>query len=127
MTNEEKEWPSANRFVAVLDVMGFKDFVLKNSHETVVETMRTIKNVKETLIDGTNPGMRMDTNLRSVQFSDSIFVFSLSDTAQDLLNILHQCRIMMAVCITQKIPMKGAISCGKITAEFSNSILLDNL
>ena len=76
---EEVRWkPTCNRFVAFFDVMGFKDYVMRNKHEDVLKRITDIKNAKQLIIDGTTPGLFMDTKLKSFQFSDSFFIFSES-------------------------------------------------
>ncbi len=125
MSKKEIKWEEkAKRFVAFLDIMGFKDMMMKTSHEYVLDKVTITKRLKELLIDGTKEGLEMTTNLRSFQFSDSTFIFSASDTAQDFSNLLHQCRILLRFCFEYKIPIKGAISHGVITADFKNSIFV---
>lgn len=121
---KEKNWEvTANRFVAFFDILGFKDFVMKNPHEVVVEKMTMLKNARRYALDGFAADGRkvMITNLKSVQFSDSFFVFTATDSADDFLNLLHLSRVLLSGSFAERIPLKGAISYGKITTDFDAS------
>lgn len=124
---KEKNWDvTANRFVAFFDILGFKDFVLKHPHEFVLDKITLLKNARRYAVDGfaTDGKKVMNTNLKSFQFSDSFFVFTATDSAEDFLNLLFLSRVLLSSSYSQKIPLKGAISYGKITADFENSIFV---
>ena len=121
----EPEWNiTCNRFVAFFDMMGYKDIFMKNGHNYVLKLITDIKNAKQTIIDGTREGLEMNTGLKSFQFSDSFFIFSKSESAQDALNLFHQSRILLAFCNQINVPIKGAISFGWVTVDFANSIFV---
>lgn len=123
MSTEEYNWNgTADRFIAFIDVMGFKNMVMNNDHKEVLEKMNTLEGVRVTVIDGENPNMLMETNLKSSSFSDSFVVFSASDRPDDLLVLIHQLRILLGVCFGAKIPLKGTLSFGKVTTDFDKSI-----
>jgi len=125
MEKEEEKWQATtNRFVAFFDIMGFKDMVITKGHEEVLKIIEDIKNATTAIMDGKMTNIKMQTNLKSFQFSDSFFIFSISDTPNDLLILLHQSKILLNYCFSQKIPLKGAISFGKVTADFNKSIFV---
>lgn len=125
MKQEYENWnATTDRFVGFFDIMGFKDNVLKNKHEDILKMLENIKNINTAIIDGTMQNMAANTNLRSFQFSDSFFIFSVSNTPRDLFNLLRRSRVLLGYCFSEKIPLKGALSFGKITADFDKSIFI---
>jgi hypothetical protein len=118
---------TCNRFVAFFDIMGFKDMVMRNSHDYVVKKIRDANRGSKIHIDGILEGWyekRMETNLRSFQFSDSFFIVSESDRPKDALNMIYQSSHFINSCIRSQIPLKGAISYGLVTADFKNRIFV---
>lgn len=125
MENENDKWKvTTERFVGFFDIMGFKDKVMSNSHEDIVSMIENLKNAKTATIDGRWGNVKQQTNLKSFLFSDSFFIFSASDSPWDLLNLLHNSKILLNYCFSQKIPLKGAISFGNATANFDRSIFV---
>ncbi len=105
-----------NRFVAFIDILGFKNFVDTNTHQQVLNSLKLVKKSLEEIEN------REAEDLRTWIFSDSILVMSNNDTysAADA--------IMISVCqivehsLKLGLLVKGVISHGKFTADFENSI-----
>jgi hypothetical protein len=123
---EESNWEATtNRFVAFFDILGFKDYVQGNSHQTVLKHLKQLKQGTRYIFDGrTKEKMVMKTNLKSFLFSDTILIFSASDTMRDLLSLLYLSRIFLGTSIIDKTPIKGAISHGLVTADFTDNIFV---
>lgn len=126
-TPDSNGWtPTANRFVAFFDIMGFKDLVLKRKHEDIVNILKTLSDARNELnnINNTsispNDASRGET--KSFTFSDSIIFFSKSDKEEDAYKIVLDCIYLLRIALRNKIPIKGAISYGKITVDIENSI-----
>ena len=132
---EEIIWEkTANRFVAFFDIMGFKDFVYRNSHDVVLkklefihETLIPIEDNFEESFNSIKNGIIVKKSgnwpaCKTVIFSDSILIFSVGDTLSDAENILFDCKWLMNHSMMNNIPMKGAISHGLFTANIEKSI-----
>lgn len=127
--------PTCNRFVAFLDIIGFKDMVLRNSHLEVYNILKsfqpTIQKIEEhakSFLDGKaiiiNEEGKEDKSpiVRSVLFSDSIILISNGDSLLSASYMfLHVGQILYDALI-KRIPMKGAIAYGEQTADFEKSL-----
>jgi hypothetical protein len=113
---------TCNRFVAFFDIMGFKDRVARNSHEDIYSDMLNISITKDTLkkaIEKSN----IDKNVISImKFSDSIMIFSKDDSIITYDIFTAATTILFTDAIKNNIPLKGAISYGKITVDKKNEI-----
>lgn len=72
-----------NRFVAFLDILGFKDKVMRNSHEEIYSELNKISTVRrhlEKLVIKNKIGLYKDIDIYIVSFSDSIVLFSKNDS-----------------------------------------------
>ncbi|MDF2437721.1 MAG: hypothetical protein K0Q95_2097 [Bacteroidota bacterium] len=124
---EKLSWePTSNRFVAFFDIMGFKDLVLKTDHNKIVELLEglSLKREELNLLNNHSPE---DENLkmgetRSFTFSDSIIFFSKGETLEDIKKILIDCFFLQREALRLEIPIKGALSYGKITLKIDNSL-----
>lgn len=127
---------TCNRFVAFFDIMGFKDLVLHNTHDSVLRKMNKIKtiisplekdltqflNQEENELTADQKSKIIQTAVKPVFFSDSILVTTTSDTEADLREI-----IFVSIWLTKRsfeigLPIKGGVSYGKFTADFEKSI-----
>jgi hypothetical protein len=123
-TNKWKQ--TTNRFVAFFDIMGFKDLVLKKDHEHIVTLLKSLSERRKELGNANNFTIQVGKvkmgESKSFTFSDSIIFFTKGDSPSDLNKILLDCLYMLSQSLKYQIPIKGAISYGKITVDKTNSI-----
>jgi hypothetical protein len=137
MVERKKAWNNTcNRFVAFLDIMGFKDMVFRKSHEDVKKMLESlhptiklfedlikgefkIKELKEKLEEDYSPSIPL---ILPVSFSDSIIFISGDSSISSLAALLEYIKIVFFQAISEGIPMKGAIACGEMTADKDNSL-----
>lgn len=121
-------WLNTNkRFIAFFDIMGFKDFVTHNSHENVLEKLEQLTSFKEMIEEERNLYLNnkpnaINSSIKPVLFSDSFLMISNDDSKDSLNDMLYLAIVFMQMCIEKEIPIKGCISCGKLTADFKKSI-----
>lgn len=114
----------ANRFVVFLDILGFKDMVLNSTHDAIFKKLEILKSYS-TRIDSFGPYVELGIEVnqtKTVAFSDSIIIFSKSDSRGDFWKIVSQIRAVQKRAFENAIPIKGAISYGEISVDFENSI-----
>ncbi|MES2656512.1 MAG: hypothetical protein V4620_13040 [Bacteroidota bacterium] len=112
------------RFVVFLDIMGFKDFVARHTHDEVYEMMSRISLVKES-IDELSARYTTSTykdKLYTTSFSDSIILFSEDDSARSLEMIVSATSFLFSTAMGQSIPMKGAIAHGLMSVNKTQQI-----
>ena len=124
----ELDFPeTADRFIAYFDIMGFKDRVYREGHEEVQKMMDTVaeavqyinkmKGIKE------NDGVICEKNppIKAVTFSDSILFVAEGGSAKNMNLLLLISRVFLRLMFENRIPIKGALSYGRFTANFEKS------
>jgi len=119
-----KEWQAtAERYVAFLDIMGFKDRMYRESHNDVLKFMEAlsgrIKSI-EKLATKRLTGQR--GVVRPIFFSDSILLVSNDDSTESRVSIIAACIWLTRACLSMGVPIKGAISLGMQTSNFDKSL-----
>jgi hypothetical protein len=122
--SEKSEWPiTANRFVAVLDIMGFTDLVARRPHEEVVSSFKTLLSMTDENINLFNGALEIkDYSIRKAAFSDTIVFISKGDSLSDLQHMAHNLWTFQLNAFSLQLPTKGAVSHGMVTADFDSSI-----
>lgn len=127
---------TCNRFVAFLDIMGFRDRVFRESHEDVKKTLESLRpaiefienTTKEALIkritksQGKNDVVSTPSAVLPITFSDSIILVSWDDSDLSASFLFTYIEMIMNVAIDKGIPMKGALAFGKLTADLDKSL-----
>lgn len=122
-TEPEKEWEvTTERFVAFFDIMGFKDRVDKNSHEKVFNDLNQIKIILTAIERGKYGLGQEKKTIKTAIFSDSIILFSEDDSKSSLYAMALSCVGLISHAFNNDIPIKGALSSGKISADLKRSI-----
>lgn len=103
-----------DRFVAFLDIMGFKDRVARNAHEDVLKELEIFQsNISQYV------SYHRDADIQIALFSDSILIYSQDNTLSSLLALADITSHIMMYAIQQEkpIPLKGAIAAGRMTCN----------
>ncbi len=118
---DKDDWEvTANRFVAYFDILGFKNRVMRESHEKVYEQLEKISRLK--LIIENHKYTLEDKQVYITIFSDSIFVFSEDASGNSFDFFIAAITTLFGATISNKIPLKGAIAYGEITVDKENQI-----
>ena len=126
MESKEKNWITTDkRFIVFLDIMVFKDFVARNSHEHVYDIMTKLSKARE-LIDSFNVDQFgtnfSDKGLYTTSFSDSIILFSKDNSISSFELITAATEFLMSEAMKDAIPMKGSIAYGTISVNKAKQI-----
>lgn len=113
------------KFIAFLDILGFKEMVLKNSHEKLVKNFNSFIANLHVAIAGAEPYFGDDKNrspynfdkapVNGVLISDSILLWSNSTTNQDFINITKAVQSAIGLLTRSAFPLRGAIVLGEMT------------
>lgn len=116
---------TSNRFVGIIDVMGFKDLVARNSHEVVYEKMKKVSKameVNQSVFSVDYESDNFNLNIIMMTYSDSIMVYSRDNSDSCLENFIASVSALSEDLFKAGIPHKGAVAFGKMTLDFENSI-----
>ena len=132
MNAKEMKWePTCKRFVAYMDIMGFRDMVFRNTHQEVLEVMeqfrlpiRKLEEEAKKRLAGKPHGWDIfeTTVVRPVIFSDSVLLFSSDDSISAVENLIWQVKSIISSALINGVPMKGALAYGEQTADFDKSL-----
>lgn len=104
------------RFVAFLDIMGFKDFVARNDHRVILEKLTT-------LTDFMSETVGREHGFYFTMFSDSIMVYSDKSDEEAFSIIVYLISEIVRESISIGLPIKGAIAKGVCTATTGEKLL----
>lgn len=122
ITVNKKPWNVTDkRFVCFLDIMGFKDMVMRNSHEKIYKMLDEFSKDRSSLETPNIPDYERDS-MKTVSFSDSIVIFTKNDSQKCLELLTFASSWLFAQAIKAGIPLKGAISHGEMSVNISRQI-----
>ena len=102
-----------NRFVAMLDIMGFKKIVENEATSEVAAIFRQIYDrIKE---------KRYTDNLHITHFSDTILIVSKDDSVESFEGVVNTAASFENMMIANGYAINGCISYGGVTTESGNS------
>lgn len=117
MKSEGKWQVTGKRFVAYLDIMGFKDFVARYDHKTIYFLMKDISKIITAVNYPINSGLPVNPDVYTLNFSDSIFIFSKDDSPESFESFSASTSYLFGGCIERTIPLKGSIAFGTISVD----------
>ena len=125
--NKKTNWnPTDKRFVAFLDILGFRDLVMRSSHSKIYDLLTDLSKKRSSLESIENytalPERFSDAGLYTASFSDSIFIFSKNASVENFELFSLMTSWFFAQVIEKQIPIKGAIAVGDISINKSNQI-----
>jgi hypothetical protein len=131
------EWSiTAERYVAFIDIMGFRSLVLRTPTDQIYRIMkafhdraRLAEKQAKLMLRETNEGtprFEMDPKgaefVRVVQFSDSVVAFTPDTSTMSSIAIRLASMGFIFEGLSARIPLRGAIARGACTADFRHSI-----
>ena len=116
------DWKNTDyRYVAYIDIMGFKNLVLRSTHSQVYSLMKKIKKTMEENEAMPWAGI-IQKQVRSTSYSDSIILYSKNASFDSLRSIIASVSSLTNDLFELGIPHKGGIAFGKMTLDTENSI-----
>lgn len=103
-----------DRFIAFLDIMGFKDRVARNDHNDVLKELEVFQSNISRYVS-----YYREANVQIALFSDSILIYSQNNSTDSLHALADITSHIMMYAIQQEkpIPLKGAIAAGRMTCN----------
>jgi hypothetical protein len=125
MTQEKVKWATTcNRFVAFLDIMGFRDMIYRENHQAIYDKLTSLSSVIKMIDDLSKTKIRNQSllNIKPLIFSDSIILISKDNIGKSAIGMMASVGLILYRALSQKIPIKGVIAYGRQTADFEKSI-----
>ena len=140
-----KKWETtANRFIAFLDIVGFKDFLSRNKHSHVMSVIEKLHKIVE---ESSASELTIDENqvkqgelninkigtikplIKTFMFSDSILLISADDSYFSELMIVLRVNNLIYNSVKldnplEPLPLKGAVAYGEMTADLEKLIFV---
>lgn len=107
---------TSEKFVVFLDIMGFKDRVMRTKHEKLKEELKQLSNSIVEVLESKNEG------ITCIQFSDSIILFTVNNTPDQLESLVSVSCLIMQRAIELGFAMKGAMAKGEITCDKAKNV-----
>ncbi|MGB3606954.1 hypothetical protein [Psychroserpens sp.] len=121
--SEKTNWkPTDRRFVAFLDILGFKDLVMRKSHDEIYQILNQISKSKKLIEEGADLKEVGDAEVYVVSFSDSIVIFSKNDNIDNFNYFLLATRWLFTGAFNKQIPLKGALAYGEVSLNKTEQI-----
>lgn len=108
---------TCNRFVAYLDIMGFKEMVASNEHSTIYNRMFELSKLVFNVNNPLESEKYKNKSVYTINFSDSIFVFSNDDTHDAFELFLMSTSYIFGGCIEKSFAIKGGLAYGTISVN----------
>jgi hypothetical protein len=119
--NDWKE--TAERYIAFVDIMGFSNYVYRNRHDVVKKRLTLLQSILDNTQSRINDKKYKSSYLiKTVIFSDSILIITKDNTKDSFFSIIYACQFLLCDSFENRIPIKGALSYGTITADFEKSL-----
>ena len=119
---QKNDWKiTTERFVAFIDIMGFKNLVAKSTHDEIYKMMKTINDQREE--NANMPWSGIEEKLvRATTYSDSIIIYSKDDSEESFDSICNTVSGLTYDLFKDNVPHKGALAFGTMTLDTENSI-----
>lgn len=116
---------TANRFVAFIDLMGFKDLLNSKSHDEVYKFMKNNRYLEYLLINESQRN-NADRQLKQIQASDSLMLVTEDDSACSLIKLIQYIAVLVANHVFSKVMIRGYVTHGLLTYDEENNIFFGN-
>lgn len=112
---------TCERYVAFLDIMGFKELVKRSTHKEIYQLLCNITDVGIYFEKALND---VGHNIKVITFSDSIIVLSRKDdTPASFIDFSNVVSKIIGICLFNGIPIKGGCAHGEVTYNQSKNII----
>lgn len=119
----EKPWTiTTNRYVAYIDIMGFKDMVSREHHGKIYNMMLNIDKSVQRITNIDWVGGETSKLIKTTNYSDSIIIYSKDSSLNSLDSFIYTVSAFTNVLLANVIPHKGAVAFGMMTFDSVNSI-----
>lgn len=118
----ENDWvTTTKRYVGFIDIMGFKDMVVRSKKDEIYNMMKRIDDHLKSNLKNTS-FITSRNLIKTTTFSDSIIIYSKSDDLESLKSFVFYLSCLYFQLLIEEIPFKGAVAFGEMTVDSVRSI-----
>lgn len=130
------------KFVAFLDILGFKEIVLNNKHEDLVAIFKNHIHLNLQIAISNGSYVQSDKNqekkvfadftkikINSFVISDSIIIWTNNSSILEFVYLIQTLQIFLAGTLVNGIPLRGGVSVGDLSVigdEYSNDFIVNH-
>ena len=111
--------PSYQRFLAVMDVLGMKEWLRVETAQAIAERMDGALAACAQTCSGSFGNQPYGPLLGTTHFSDTLLLWSPDDSWASFATICSSAKLIVAVALEQGVPLRGAISVGEAVCSAS--------
>lgn len=110
--------PSYSRYVAVLDVLGMKAWLEKESAQAIAEALHVaLVACGQSSCGKTPEGVTYGPLVEVIHFSDSLIAWSPDDSWASLGVLCSSLNLIVGVALTHGVPLRGSIALGDVVCN----------
>lgn len=114
-TNNFQWLTTTERYIVFLDIMGFKEMVMRNIHEDIYAKFRCLSDMSSFIEE-------VVEEVSVTIFSDSVIIFSKDSSEKSLKEMSKVALVLFAKSIKSGMGIKGGLAKGLITVDKKNQI-----
>jgi len=104
--------PAYDRYIAVLDVLGMKEWLRVDTAQSIAERLDVALAACDQACSGAVDGGAYGPLLGNTHFSDTLLIWSPDDSWASLAVICSSVKLIVATALEYGVPLRGAISLG---------------
>lgn len=130
--NTQIEWKlTTKRFVGYIDIMGFKEMVMRSNPQTIYKMMQSLSNslneTRQTFkelfgVEKSDTIKYKMPTIKMMTYSDSIMIYTIDNSPTSARQISMAISIITEGMFLHGIPFRGAVAAGVMTLDYKNSI-----
>lgn len=115
---------TTNRFVAFIDLMGFKDMLETKSHDEIYKSMKDNRHLEYLLVNECQNNYYLgNRELKQIQFSDSLILVTADDSCCSFVKLIKYINVLVANHVRNYVMVRGYVSHGLLTYDEDKNIL----
>jgi hypothetical protein len=126
ISRKARRHPAYSRYVALLDVLGMKDWLARDSAQTIAESLDEALVACDQGSSGSLDGRAYGPLIATVHFSDSLLAWSPDDSWASLATMCSAVKMIVISALDNGVPLRGAISVGEVVCNVETQRFVGN-
>lgn len=123
---QARSHPAYRRYVALLDVLGMKDWLERDPAQVIAEHLDAALVACDQSSSGSLDARSYGPLISTVHFSDCLLAWSPDDSWASLATICSAVKMIVIVALQKGVPLRGAISVGEVVCNRATQRFVGN-